>query len=116
MVIKRGEIWWADLPDPIGSEPGYARPVLIIQSDEFNRSVIDTIIVAALTSNLKLARAPGNVEVSAKKTGLSKNSIINISQLLTLDKTFLTKKVRALDKESFVQVEDGLRLVLGLMY
>lgn len=114
MLIKRGEIWWADLPEPIGSEPGYARPVIVIQTDAFNRSQIDTVIVVAFTTNLKLARAPGNVELSAKKTGLTKDSVANVSQVLTLDKIFLKKKVKTLDAENFLKIEEGLRLVLGL--
>ena len=112
--MQRGEIWWASLPAPEGSGPGYRRPVLIVQANEFNRSRIQTVIVAALTSNLSLALAPGNVLVKARRSGLAKDSVINISQLITLDKRFLTHRVKALDRETLVEVENGLRLVLGL--
>jgi len=93
VVIQRGEIYWANLPEPTGSEPGYRRPVLVIQSDDFNRSRIATAIVVVITSNLKLAEAPGNVLLPKKATGLSKDSVANISQVLTVDKRFLTEKI-----------------------
>ena len=114
MVIQRGEIWWADLPEPAGSEPGYRRPVLVIQSDEFNRSRIATAIVVIITSNLKLVRAPGNVLLPQKATGLSKDSVANISQVLTVDKRFLTEKISDLPVYLLEQVEVGLRLVMDL--
>jgi mRNA interferase MazF len=101
--VKRGQIWWAELPDPQASEPGYKRPVLIVQADEFNSSRISTVIVVSLTSNLKLADAPGNVYISKTKTDLSKDSIANVSQIITLDKDFLTEQIGALDNTiSFV--------------
>lgn len=112
--MHRGEIWWATLPEPYESEPGYARPVLIIQTDEFNRSRINTVIVVALTSNLKLGRAPGNVPLPRKETGLPKDSVANVSQVVTLDKSFLSTCVGALPKPLFCRIEAGLRLVLGL--
>ena len=114
MVIQRGEIWWADLPEPIGSEPGYRRPVLVIQSDDFNRSRIATAIVVVITSNLKLAGAPGNVLLPQNATGLSKDSVANISQVLTIDKRFLTEQIGKLPNHLLEQVEDGLRLVMDL--
>lgn len=114
MVIKRGEIWWAELPDPIGSEPSYRRPVVIVQSNEFNNSNIATVIVAVITSNLSLASAPGNVKLPAKSSKLSKKSVVNISQLLTVDKSFLTKKVHSLPNKYIEQIDDGMRLVLKL--
>ncbi len=113
-MIKRGEIWWADLPEPIGSEPGYRRPVLIVQADDFNRSQIATVIALAITSNTKLANAPGNVLLSKKQTGLSKTSVANISQAITIDKNFLTEKIGRLDSKTFKKVENGLRLILQL--
>lgn len=114
MVIQRGEIWWADLPEPTGSEPGFRRPVLIIQSDDFNRSRIATAIVVVITSNLKLAGAPGNVFLPQKATGLSKDSVANISQVLTIDKGFLSQKIGDLPDYLLEQVEVGLRLVMNL--
>ena len=88
MVIQRGEIWWASLPEPRGSEPGYSRPVLVVQADDFNRSRINTVIAVVITSNIRLAEAPGNVLLSRKATGLPKQSVANVSQLITLDKAF----------------------------
>lgn len=114
MVIQRGEIWWADLPEPTGSEPGFRRPVLVVQSDDFNRSRIATAIVVVITSNLKLTNAPGNVFLPLKATGLSKDSIANVSQVLTVDKSFLTEKFGDLPIYLLEQVEAGLRLVMGL--
>ena len=114
MVVKRGEIWWANLPDPSGSMPGYRRPVLVIQADSFNQSRIQTILVAILTSNLRWADAPGNVLVTQSATGLSKDSVVNVSQLLTLDRDFLDEKVGDLTRKKMSQVESGLRMVLSL--
>ena len=114
MVIQRGEIWWANLPDPIASEPGYRRPVLVVQSNDFNRSRIATVMAVVITSNLNLAQAPGNVLLPRKATGLSKDSVANISQVITIDKSFLTEKVGALPAHILEQIENGLRLVLAL--
>lgn len=114
MVIQRGEIWWASLPEPSGSEPGYRRPILVIQSDEFNRSRIATVIGVAITSNTRLAQAPGNVYLSHKVTGLSKDSVANVSQIVTIDRSFLTEKVGTIPDFLLEQVENGLRLVLEL--
>ena len=113
-MMNRGEIWWASLPDPVGSEPGYRRPVLIVQSDEFNRSTIRTVVCAAVTSNLNLATAPGNVRLSARASGLPKPSVVNVSQLLTIARTLLTERIKALDMSAMLQVEDGLRIVLSV--
>lgn len=114
MVIERGEIWWATLPEPTASEPGYRRPVLVVQADSFNQSRIATVIAVVLTSNTKLAKAPGNVLLSRKVTGLSKDSVANVSQVVTADKSFLTEFVGSLSAKKLQQVEDGLRLVLSL--
>jgi mRNA interferase MazF len=111
--MKRGEIWWAALPVPTGSGPGFRRPVLLIQADPFNASRIATVIVAVVTSNLALAEAPGNVRVSRTESGLSKASVVNVSQLLTLDRTVLTQRVRALPAATLRSVDDGIRLVLA---
>ena len=112
--MQRGEIWWASLRDPEGSGPGYRRPVPVIQSNDFNESRIRTVIVAAITSNLALARASGNVLCRKKQTRLSKDSVVNVSQVLTIDKGFLTERISSLPAPLFQQVEEGLRLVLSL--
>lgn len=114
MVIKRGEIWWAELSDPIGSKPGYKRPLAIIQANEFNDSNIHTIIAAVITTNIPLAAAPGNILLSTKQSKLPKKSVVNISQLITIDKSFLTEKVHALQSKVMGQIDDGIRLVLRL--
>ncbi len=112
--IRRGEVWWADLPQPRRSEPGYRRPVLVIQADPFNRSRIQTVIVAVITSNLALADAPGNVLLPARLSGLPRDSVVNVSQLLTLDREFLTERVAALPPAFRTPVDEGLRMVLQL--
>ncbi|MEI6787863.1 MAG: type II toxin-antitoxin system PemK/MazF family toxin [bacterium] len=112
--MHRGEIWWASLGEPEGSAPGYRRPVLVVQSDEFNRSRISTIIVAALTSNIALAQAPGNVLIKARHAGLSKDSVVNVSQVITVDKQCLTEKIKKLESSVMAEVENGLRLVLAI--
>lgn len=112
--IERGQIWWADLPEPRRSEPGFRRPVLIVQSDSFNRSRIKTVLVAAFTSNLELALAPGNVRVTAHSSGLARDSVINVSQLLTLDRDFLTERVSTLPSRIQGVVDAGLRSVMDL--
>lgn len=112
--IQRGEIWWADLPDPRRSEPGHRRPVLVIQADAFNRSRIQTVIVAVITSNIELADAPGNVLLAANQTGLSRDSVVNVSQLLTLDRGFLTEHAGTLPPRLQGSVDRGLRTVMQL--
>jgi mRNA interferase MazF len=112
--MHRGSIWWADLPAPSGSNPGYRRPVVIVQADAFNASRIRTVIVAAITSNLRLADAPGNVFLSPDRSGLPRESVINVSQLITLDQDFLTEKITDLSPRMMKRVDDGLRIVLDL--
>lgn len=112
--MYRGEIWWADLPNPIGSEPGYRRPVLIIQDDTFTQSLIRTVIVVIITSNLELANAPGNVLLPRDATGLSRDSVANVSQIFTVDKVFLTERVGLLPVSLQEEVDEGLRTVLYL--
>jgi mRNA interferase MazF len=112
--MQRGEIWWATLPSSTASEPGFSRPLLIIQSDDFNRSRINTIIAVVITSNLRLADAPGNVLLPKKNSGLPKKSVANVSQLITVDKSFLTEKVAALSPQKLREVEAGIRLALSL--
>ena len=112
--IQRGEIWWADLPELRRSEPGYKRPVLVVQEDFFNLSRIQTAIVAAITTNLELADAPGNVLLPARSVGLPRDSVVNVSQLLTLDRTFLTEHAGTLSPRLQRSVDEGLRTVLQL--
>lgn len=112
--MKRGEVWWASLPAPTGSGPGFRRPVVVIQSNPFNQSRIATVIVAIVTSNLALTDAPGNVRVGRTESGLAKPSVVNVSQLYTLDREQLTQRVRSLPGETMRSIEEGLRLVLGL--
>jgi mRNA interferase MazF len=122
--IQRGEIWWADLPEPRGFEPRQAkspapqlcirRPVLVVQADSFNRSRIQTLIIAVITSNLELAEAPGNVLLPARSTGLPRDSVANVSQLLTLDRGFLGDLVGTLPARLQRSVDAGLRAVLEL--
>jgi len=112
-VIAQGEVWWADLPEPSGSEPGFRRPVVVVQSDAFNRSRIDTVVCVPLTSNLRWAEAPGNVLLEAKLTGLPKDSVANVSQLVTLDKSSLTERVGKLSKAKLDLVLFGVDVVLG---
>lgn len=112
--MQRGEIWWATLPEPVGSEPGYRRPVLIVQSDTFTRSAIKTVLCAAVTSNLHLAAAPGNVRVAVRSSGLRKPSVVNVSQVAAIDRRFLEERVKTLDVQTMREVDDGLRLVLSL--
>jgi mRNA interferase MazF len=114
MPVIRGEIWWAYLPDPRGSEPGFRRPVLVIQANSFNQSRIQTVLVSVVSSNLRLADAPGNVVLPAKLSGLPKDSVINVSQLLTLDRSFLLEEVGKIPGRLLAEVDAGLRLVLEL--
>ena len=114
MVIERGQVWWADLPTPEGSEPGFRRPVLIVSSDAFNRSRIRTIIAVVLTANLRLVDAPGNVLVPAKASGLPKDAVANVSQVVTLDKDVLADLAGRLKGSLLSDVSAGLRLVLSL--
>ena len=112
--MNRGEIWWASLPEPRASEPGYHRPVLVVQANEFNRSNISTVLVLAITSNLKLSNAPGNIQISARVSGLPKPSVVNVSQIITLDKSYLVEKVKRLNEDAMAKIDEGLRLVLAL--
>lgn len=114
MVVERGQVWWAELGEPAGSEPGFRRPVLIVQGDAFNRSRLRTVVAVVLTSNLRLVEAPGNVLIPAKAAGLPKDSVANVSQVITLDRDFLTEHAGRLRGQLLKDVERGLRLVLGL--
>ena len=114
MVARRGEIWWTALPTPRGSEPGYRRPIVVVQADAFNRSRLQTVIAAVITSNLRLADAPGNIRLTRRQSRLSKESVINVSQLVTLDRSFLARRVVRLSTKELAQLDAGLRLVLAL--
>jgi mRNA interferase MazF len=112
-VIAQGEVWWADLEEPSGSEPGFRRPVVVIQGDAFNRSRIATVACVALTSNLRWAEAPGNVLLSDRITGLPRDSVANVSQLVTLDRSALRERVGALPEKKLELVLLGVDIVLG---
>jgi len=112
--MKRGEIWWASLEEPRGSEPGFRRPVVIISSNEFNKSKIQTVIVAAITSNIRLSDAPGNFKLTQKGSGLNHDSVVNISQILTLDKSFLSEKSGKLNTKQNQLLSYGLQLALNI--
>lgn len=112
--MQRGEIWWSSPATPGGSSPGFRRPILVIQSNEFNRSRISTVVAAVITSNLALANAPGNVRIPAKASGLKKVSVVNVSQIITVDKSFLAARVSTLRADYMREVDDGLRLIFGI--
>lgn len=112
--MNRGEIWWATLPAPTSSEPGFRRPLLIIQSDVFNRSQISTVIAVTITSNLNLSGAPGNVTLSRKNSGLPKKSVANVSQIVSIDKSFLSERAGTLSPDILKEVDEGIRLALSI--
>jgi mRNA interferase MazF len=112
--MQRSELWWAALPAPTGSGPGGRWPVVVAQSDRFNRSRIRTVVVVVVTSNLALADAPGNVFLPLRKSGLERDSVANVSQLLTIDKMLLTDYIATLPADLFAQIEAGIKLVLDL--
>jgi mRNA interferase MazF len=114
VVVERGQIWWADLGEPDGSEPGFRRPLLIVQNDAFNRSRLRTTLAVVLTSNLRLLDAPGNVLLSAKASGLPRDSVANVSQVITIDRDFLTERAGSIRGALLGDVDAGLRLVLDL--
>ena len=111
--LAQGEVWWAELPAPTGSGPGFARPVVVVQGDALNRSRIATVVCVPLTSNLKWAEAPGNVLLSAKETGLPKDSVANGSQIVALDRAVLTTRVRKLGPRRLAQILSGIDVILG---
>ena len=113
MVIAQGDVWWADVPEPTGSGPGFRRPVVVIQGDAFNRSRIATVVCIPLTGNTKWADAPGNVLLSMHVTNLPKDSVANASQVIALDKTLLTERVGKLSRSKLDLVLSGLDTVLG---
>lgn len=113
-VPARGEIWWASLPEPAGSGPGYRRPMLVVSADSFNLSRLNTVVGVAISSNVELAESPGNVELAGADSGLRRDSVVNVTQVLTLDKTRLDDRVGGVDAATMWRVEAGLRLVLGI--
>jgi len=113
VVISQGEVWWADLPPPVGSAPGFRRPVVVVQGEALNRSRIATVVCVPLTSNLHWADAPGNVPLSPRLTGLPKDSVANVSQVLTLDKDVLTERVGKLPRAKVELILTGIDIVLG---
>jgi mRNA interferase MazF len=113
MVISQGEVWWADLGEPQGSEPGFRRPVVVVQGNAFNRSRISTVVCVPLTGNLKWADAPGNVLLTSAVTGLPKDSVANVSQPVTLDRSVLTDLVGRLPESKLELILYGIDVVLG---
>lgn len=113
MVISQGDVWWADLPAPRGSGPGFRRPVVVVQGEALNRSRLATVVCIPLTSNLKWADAPGNVALSAETTNLPKDSVANSSQLVALDKQILTKRVGRLSRAKIDLLLAGIDVILG---
>jgi len=113
MVISQGDVWWADLGESVGSQPGYSRPVVVVQSDSFNRSRISTVVCIPLTSNLRLAEAPGNVLLEGDMTGLTKDSVANVSQPVTVDRGSLTERVGSLPSARLNLVLYGIDVVLS---
>lgn len=113
VTVAQGDIWWADLPEPAGSAPGFRRPVLVVQGDPLNRSHIATVVCVVLTSNQKWASAPGNLALPAATTGLPKDSVANVSQIATLDKAELTEHVGKLPRRTLDLVLSGIDVVLG---
>ncbi|MEX2183384.1 MAG: type II toxin-antitoxin system PemK/MazF family toxin [Chloroflexota bacterium] len=112
-MIAQGEVWWADLVDPAGSEPGFRRPVVVVQGDAFNASTLQTVVCVALTSNLRWADAPGNVLLPARATGLPKPSVANVSQVVTLDRGALAERVGRLSASRLELVLAGIDVLLG---
>ena len=112
MVINQGDVFWVDLGEPSGSEPGYRHPHVVIQNNVFNRSRINTVVVCALTSNLGRAKAPGNVLLREGEASLSKQSVVNVSQIFTVDKRDLNERIGTLSRRRVRQILDGVRLVI----
>ena len=113
MVISQGEVWWAELARAVRLGPGYRRPVVVVQGDAFNRSAIGTVVSVPLTSTLRWADAPGNVRLSARSTGLPRDSVANVSQIVSLDRTLLTERVGKLSRLKLDLVLSGVDVVLG---
>jgi mRNA interferase MazF len=113
MVITQGDVRWAEMPDPIGSGPGFRRPVVVLQGDALNRSKLATIVCVPLTSNLTWADAPGNVLLRARSTGLPKDSVANVSQIVALDRSVLTDQAGSVSRKQLELLFVGIDIVLG---
>lgn len=112
--MQRGEVWWADLPEPVASEPGYRRPVIIVQANAVNRSRVATVLCVAITGNLSRAKIPGNVLLPSAESGLPRESVANVYQVITLDRGFLQGCIGSLPRRLVRRLEEGLQLVLQL--
>lgn len=112
--MRRGEVWWVDFGLPVGSEPGYRRPAVIVQADAFNQSRVNTVLLVPLTRTLEWAKAPGNVLLRPKQTGLKHPSVANVSQVTVADRLRLVERVGVLPGTAMSQLDEGLRQVLGL--
>ena len=113
VAIARGDIWWVDLSEPQGAAPGFLRPVVVVQGDSFNRSRIGTVVCVPLISNVRWADAPGNVTLPSKLTGLARDSVANVSQLVTVDKRALTDRIGTLPRNTLELILSGIDIVLG---
>lgn len=113
LLVRQGEVWWAELPEPHGSEAGLRRPVLVVQGDAFNRSRLATVVCVPLTSQLRWADAPGNVLLRARSTGLPRDSVANVSLILAVDRSQLTERTGAISEIELQQVFNGIDVVLG---
>jgi mRNA interferase MazF len=113
MVIAQGDVCWADMADPLGSGPGFRRPVVVVQGDPLNRSRLATVVCVPLTSNLKWTDAPGNVVLRARTTGLPKDSVANISQIIALDRSLLTERLGRVSRKQLALLFAGIDIVLG---
>ncbi len=113
-MVAKGEVWWVDFGEPVGSEPGYRRPIVVVSSDRFNRSRIATVMVSAMTSNLSLAQAPGNLLVDSATTGLDRDSVVNVSQTLVVDRSRLVTCLGMLDRSTMMRLDESLRLLFDL--
>ncbi len=111
-MIAQGDVWWTALPEPVGSGPGFHRPVVVVQGDSFNRSRIATVVVVPLTSNTRLAAMPGNVLLEARKTGLPKDSVANISQLIAIDRSLLEEQMGRLQRSQIELILKGIDILL----
>ena len=112
-MISQGDVWWAELADPVGSAPGFRRPVVVVQGDSFNRSALRTVVAVPLTGNLQWADAPGNVRLTKRATGLARDSVANVSQIVTLDRSTLTERVGTLPSAKLELILTGIDIVLG---
>jgi mRNA interferase MazF len=113
VVVAQGDVFWATLPDPVGSGPGFTRPVVIVQGDALNASRLATVVVVPLTSNLRWASAPGNVLLKARRTGLPKDSVANVSQIVAIDRTVLTDHAGRVSRAQLELILGGIDVVLG---